>query len=175
MKLCSLLLLMFSLHSVAEVFTWVNENGVRVYGDEPPANAKKADLPAIQKLKTLKIPEKKKGPASQTQDGEPFAGYNALNILSPKQEAVITAGEANSISIQLHITPSLQPNHEVTLLLDGKVVKSGAQLNFQLDNISRGSHLLQAKVKFNGQLLVSSGNRRIHVQRPSILNRNNAR
>ena len=175
MKLCSLLLLMFSLHSVAEVFTWVNENGVRVYGDEPPANAKKADLPAIQKLKTLKIPEKKKDPASQTQNGEPFAGYNTLSILTPKQEAVITAGEANSISIQLHIAPALQPKHEVTLLLDGKVVKSGAQLNFQLENIARGSHLLQAKVKYNGQLLVSSGNRRIHVQRPSILNRNNAR
>lgn len=175
MKLCSLFLLLFSLNSFAEVFTWINENGVRVYGDEPPANAKKADLPALQKLKTLKIPEKKKGPAGQTESESDFAGYNILSILSPKQEAVITAGEANSVSIQLHIAPALQPKHEVTILLDGKVVKTGAQLNFQLENIPRGSHLLQAKVKYNGQLLVSSGNRRIHVQRPSILNRNNAR
>ena len=175
MKFFSLLLLIFSLHSVAEVFTWVNENGVRVYGDEPPADAKKANLPALQKLKTLKIPEKKKAPASQSEEDESFTGYNSLDILSPKQDAVITAGEANSISIQLHIAPALQPKHEVTLLLDGKIIKSGAQLHFQLDNVARGSHLLQAKVKFNGQLLASSGNRRIHVQRPSILKRNNAR
>ncbi len=174
MKICSILLLMFSLHSVAEVFTWIDENGVKVYGDEPPANATKAELPRLQKLKTLKIPEADKKTLSDSESNSDFTGYSELSLLSPKKDQVITAGEA-SVSVQLYVSPSLQPKHEISLLLDGKIVKTASQLNFQLDNVSRGSHLLQAKIKYNGQLLMSSPKRRIHVQRPSILNRSNAR
>ena len=175
MKLCSLLLLLFSLHSAAEVFTWVNENGVREYGDEPPAHAKKAKLPELQKLKTLKIPEEKKVEPGQIEGDESFTGYSELSILSPKQDVSISSEEASNISIQLHISPALHPKHEVILLLDGKVIKSGPQLNFNLENVARGSHLIQARVKYQGQLLISTKSRRIHVQRTSILNRNNAR
>ncbi|MEH6346525.1 MAG: DUF4124 domain-containing protein [Bermanella sp.] len=174
MKFCSIFLLMFSLHSVAEVYTWINENGVKVYGDEPPANATKAELPRLQKLKTLKIPEADKKVLSSGESNADFKGYSELSLLTPKKDQVITAGEA-SISIQLYVSPPLQAKHEVSLLLDGKIVKTAAQLNFQLDNVSRGSHLLQAKIKYNGQLLMSSPKRRIHVQRPSILNRSSTR
>jgi hypothetical protein len=161
--------------SYAEVYTWVNENGGREYGDEPPANAQKADLPTLHTisdkqeskteadLKTVKL-----SPESETSE---FLGYNLLTILYPKEDDMIVASQAGTASIQLHISPPLQPGHEITLLLNGKKVGEGPQLSFEVNNIFRGSHLLQAKIKDKGRLLISSPKRRIHVQRPSILNR----
>ncbi len=170
----SLLLMLFiSSVSNAEVYTWINEDGTREYGDEPPGGAKKAKLPVIQKLKPLKMPkiEKKnlKEPADQ------FKGYSQLNIVSPKQEAIITAGSAGNLTVQLQISPPLEALHEVILLVDGIPSQRGPQLQFQLENINRGSHLLQVQVKYQGKLLISSPKRRIHVQRPSILNRSSSR
>ncbi len=166
------LLLMLLISSVvsAEVYTWINEDGTREYGDEPPGGAKKAKLPAIQKLKPLNMPK-----ADKKESIDAFQGYTKLNIISPKQESIITAGDAGSLTVQLQISPALEAEHKVILLVDGIPTKQGAQLQFQLESINRGSHLLQAQVKHQGKLLISSPKRRIHVQRPSILNRSSTR
>ena len=124
-------------------------------------------MPSIQKLKDIKIP-KKDEKTIQGKTAE-FEGYSQLSIISPKENAVITAGDGGSITVQLQASPALQAMHEVTLLLDGKKIKSGAQLQFQIDNLNRGSHLVQVQIKHRGKLLISSPKRRIHVQRPSIL------
>ncbi len=168
-----LLTLLIANVTSAEVYTWINEDGTREYGDEPPGGAKKAKLPVIQKLKPLKMPklEKKNLKESVGQ----FQGYSQLNIVSPKQEAIITAGSAGNLTVQLQISPALEALHEVILLVDGIPTQRGPQLQFQLENINRGSHLLQVQVKYQGKLLISSPKRRIHVQRPSILNRSSSR
>ncbi len=168
-----LLALLFSQVSSAEIYSWINEQGIRVYGDEPPANAKIVDLPKIQKLKPLKFPPVDKKTAGNK--AHEFEGYTQLNIISPKKETMITAGEAGNITVQLQISPALEPKHEITLLVDGIPTKQGSQLQFQLENIHRGSHLLQVQIKHQGKLLISSPKRRIHVQRPSILNRSSSR
>ena len=169
MKVLLLLITLLPLTSLAQVYTWINEQGVRVYGDEPPANADKADLPALQEVKMPKMVQKQEKPQEEELDG--FKGYRLLEIISPKEDHMITSGYTGKATIQLHIHPELQPKHELTLLLNCQPVKTGAQLQFQLDNLNRGSHLLQVLIKDQGKLLISSPKRRIHVQRPSILNR----
>jgi hypothetical protein len=174
LPLFSLLLILFASNvTFADVYTWTNKDGTREYGDEPPSDAKKAQLPAIQKLKTLTLPktDTKKIKESSGQ----FQGYSKLNISSPKQESVITAGNASNLTVQLHISPALEIGHEVILLVDGVPTQKGAQLQFQLKDMNRGSHLLQVQVKYQGKLLITSPKRRIHVQRPSILNRSSSR
>jgi hypothetical protein len=162
--------------SNAEVYTWINKDGGREYGDEPPANAQKADLPTLHTVSDQQV-TKPPTSAVNTPDQTPkntvpeFIGYNLLKILYPKEDDMIVASQAGTASIQLHISPPLQPGHEITLLLDGKKVAAGPQLSFEVKNIFRGSHLLQARIKDKGRLLISSPKRRIHVQRPSILNR----
>lgn len=162
----------FSLSSSAEVYTWVDENGNRHYGDDAPAHANKAVLPAIHKLKDVSAPKESK-PTSSEQDtsSNEFTGYTKLEIISPSEEQVITMGEAGQVSVQVNIYPPLQPGHQLALLLNGKQVKRDTQASFTLENIDRGSHLLQVQVKKQGRTLLSSPKRRIHVQRPSILNR----
>ena len=157
----------------AQVYTWINADGSREYGDEPPANAQKAELPQLQTLPTKNLKAKKEKDKTDEQPDvkNGFKGYELLSILTPKEDEMILAEKAGSANIQLHIQPSLQPGHEVALFLDGRQVQKAAKLYFELNNIHRGSHLVQAKIKHQGKLLISSPKRRIHVQRPSILNR----
>lgn len=153
----------------AQVYTWINEQGVRVYGDEPPGHANKAELPKLQEVQMPKMVQKEEKAVDVPTNG--FKGYVTLEIISPKEDHMITMGEAGSATIQLNIFPALQPKHEISLLLNGRVIETGPKLQFQLNNLNRGSHLLQAQIKEQGKLLISSPKRRIHVQRPSILNR----
>ncbi|MAA71935.1 MAG: hypothetical protein CL679_09445 [Bermanella sp.] len=164
-----LLILFFPIFAHAQVYTWINEQGIRVYGDEPPANADKAQLPNLQEIKMPKVVQKEE--SSEQPASGVFKGYELLEIISPKEDHMITSGHAGKATIQLHIQPELQPKHQITLLLNGQPIETGAQLQFQLDNLNRGSHLLQVQIKDQGRLLISSPKRRIHVQRPSILNR----
>lgn len=164
--------LVFSLTSSAEVYTWVDENGNRHYGDDAPSHASKAVLPAIHKLKDVSAPkESKQATSTPDNPSNEFAGYTKLEIISPSEEQVITMGEAGQVSVQINVYPPLQPGHQLALLLNGKVAKRDTQASFTLENIDRGSHLLQVQVKKQGKTLLSSPKRRIHVQRPSILNR----
>ena len=157
----------------AEVYTWINSEGIRVYGDEPPANSKKAKLPTLQSLKHVEDPTKKEAtPESHEEDSKAvFKGYKRLSITNPTEDFMLTSGAAGNASVKLELEPPLEKDHEITLLLDGRPVASGAQLQFSLENINRGAHLLQAKIKHKGRLLISSEKRRFHVTRPSIFKR----
>lgn len=169
MKFLIVLFLLTPTLSYAKVYTWINEQGVRVYGDEPPAHANKVELPDLQEMKMPKVVQKKEKEEEAAAEG--FKGYEAFEIISPKEDHMITAEAAGNATIQLHIHPELQPKHEISLLLNGRIVETKAALYFELNNLNRGSHLLQAQIKHNGKLIISSPKRRIHVQRPSILNR----
>lgn len=168
-------LIFISCNALSEVYTWINSEGVRVYGDALHADAKKAELPRLQTISNKKAstPTSDLNTVKLSPKGvEPeFTGYNLLKILYPKQDEMIVASQAGSALVQLHISPALQPGHEITILLNGKEVASGPGLSFEINNIFRGSHLIQARIKDKGRLLISSPKRRIHVQRPSILNR----
>lgn len=160
----------------AQVYTWINEEGVRVYGDKPPQQAEEAALPKLQEFSTPKKAEQKTkaGNNEQSQsDDEQTASFNyrSLKIITPKEDEMITSGAAGNVTIQLHVEPNLRPGHEITLIHNSKPVKTEASLQFQLENLRRGSHLLKAEIKHQGTRLISSPKRRIHVQRPSILNR----
>ena len=159
--------------SQAEVYTWINEDGVRVYGDEPPASAKKADLPAIQSI-PKEVFSKENQAKDKNEEDDEFTGYKSFKIISPKSDHTIQPGAAGSLSVELALRPALEPGHEVTLFLDGKPVSSGAQMHFQLTDLERGSHLVHAHIKHEGTLLISTSKRRFNVQRPSILKRNRA-
>ena len=169
-RFLSLMLFIITFSVQAEVYTWINENGVRVYGDEPPEHAQKAKLPAIQSLPEVKAPESDKPVNTESKD-DGFSGYRQFAVMNPKEEQIINFGEAGNVTVQLQVQPSLQIGHEVTLFLNGKPVQTNASLQFELKELSRGSYLIQAQIKHQGRILISTPKRRIHVQRPSILNR----
>lgn len=156
--------------SHAEVYTWINEDGVRVYGDEPPPSAQKADLPYIQSIPkdVFSGESRQKKEEAKDKDEDDFAGYKSFKVLSPESDHTINFGDSGSLTVELAIKPDLEPGHEVTLFLNGKQVSSGAQTFFQLKNLDRGSYLVHAHVKNKGTMLISTSKRRFHVQRASI-------
>jgi len=173
MRVFLLLILLLAFGAQAQVFTWINKDGVREYGDEPPEHASKADLPDIQSIPKdvfAKTPAADKTTTPSTTQPK-FAGYKKLLILSPKMDHAVLAGDAGQLTVELFLEPSLQPGHEVTLFLNGKPVNTAAQLQFSLENLDRGSHMIHAQIKHQGTTLIRSAKRRFHVQRPSILNR----
>ncbi|EAT12433.1 DUF4124 domain-containing protein [Bermanella marisrubri] len=177
MPLQLLLILLISLCTItvqAQVYTWINEEGVRVYGDKPPEQAQEAALPQLQEFSSPKKANKKGNENKVDENAnkqETSFNYRRLEIITPKEDEMITSGAAGNVAIQLHVEPNLRPGHEVTLYLNSQPVSTEASLQFQLENLRRGSHLLKAEIKHQGTRLISSPKRRIHVQRPSILNR----
>jgi len=163
-------LLFVGLSATAEVYTWINEHGVKVYGDKPPSNAQKVELPVLQTVPTL-APDIKKETKEDTAEPEGFTGYNYFAVVTPKQDEMVTWEDQGTLSVQLHLKPGLQPGHEVTLLVDGKAVATEASLSFTIDQLERGAHLIHARIKHQGSVLITTNKRRIHVQRPSILSR----
>lgn len=165
-KLLITLLLCFPCLTLAQVYTWINDQGVRVYSDEaPPPHAKTADLAPIIPLAPMKISD-----ASPTDDAavSGFTGYTYLAIVSPKEDATITAESAGDVSVQLAIQPALQPGDEVVLFLDGRIAETAQGLSFTLHNLDRGSHLIYAEVRQQGKRLIQTKKRSIHVQRPTL-------
>lgn len=169
MKIIPLLFLMLPIFSYAQVYTWINEEGVRVYGDEPPAHANKAELPSIQEVNMPKIVQNTD--STKINEESTFKGYDSLEIISPKEDHIIMSQDLGNVKIQVHIQPELQPKDEIVLLLNGRIVQKSRQSEFELDSLNRGSHLLQVQVRNGNKALSISPKRRIHVQRPSILNR----
>lgn len=167
-------LLIFPFFTSAEVYTWINSEGVREYGDEPPKDAKKASLPAIQSMSKEAFSGKKNNDLETKTESSGFSGYKKLMILNPKQNYTLETGAAGTLQVELAVEPSLQPGHEITLFLNGRPINTASQLQFTLNNLDRGSHLLHAHIKHRGTLLVSTNKRRFHVQRPSIRNRSRA-
>ncbi len=170
MRILLPILLLFACNLQAQVYTWINKDGVREYGDEPPEHAKKASLPDIQSVpKDIFARTPKQAEESESEPA--FKGYKQLLIVSPKMDHAVLAGEAGHLTVELFLEPGLQPGHEITLFLNGKPVKTAAQLQFSLENLDRGSHMVHAQIKHQGATLIRSQKRRFHVQRPSILNR----
>ncbi|GAA6134688.1 hypothetical protein NBRC116188_14770 [Oceaniserpentilla sp. 4NH20-0058] len=169
MKIISLLFLILPIFSYAQVYTWINKEGGRVYGDEPPAHANKAELPSIQEVNMPKIVQNED--STKTDEENEFKGYDTLEIISPKEDHIITSKDLGKVKLLLHIQPELQPKDEIVLLLNGRIVQKSRKLEFELDSLNRGSHLLQLQVRNGNKALIISPKRRIHVQRPSILNR----
>lgn len=175
--LLTALLIICTINVHAQVYTWINEEGVRVYGDKPPEQAEEAALPQLQEFSSPKKQDNNgsldsvSNEENDAQQESASFNYRSLKIITPKEDEMITSGAAGNITVQLHVEPNLRPGHEITLILNSQPVKTEASLQFQLENLRRGSHLLKAEIKHQGTRLISSPKRRIHVQRPSILNR----
>lgn len=151
--------------AMAQVYTWINDQGVRVYSDEaPPAHAKEANLAPIIPLAPLKVE------ASDNKDADVsgFTGYRYFAFTNPTEDATITPDSAGSVTVQLAIQPQLQAEDEVVLFLDGRIAETSQSLSFTLSNLDRGSHLIYAEVRHQGKRLIQTKKRSIHVQRPSV-------
>lgn len=168
--LVTLLILLISSSTFAQMYKWVDDEGNISYADQPPfKGAEKLDAPELTTVPAKKIPEKK---AEPVKEDKKETKYTFFRITSPENDATIRNNEGN-FSVSLGIKPPLNTTqgHYFTVLVDGKAVqKKTHTTTISLNNIDRGTHKISASIKDkNNKVLRTAKSIAIHLHRQSVL------
>lgn len=166
-------LLLTCLTAQADIYSYINEQGERVYSDRPAAHADSQTvtptptnrMQAGQRFIKLKPP-----PGTVHAQHEPVPVYQQLQLLQP------VAGQnlhntGRSISIQVASRPALQPGHSYQLWLDGQPFGPASQsTQWTVEEVDRGSHSLQVRLlDAQGAVLQHSESLDIHLHQTSLI------
>ncbi|MGV8919388.1 MAG: DUF4124 domain-containing protein [Pseudomonas sp.] len=163
-----LCLLLIALPATAEVYSYVDAQGNRVFTDRPHSGAKWVDIPPSNSMNqpTVKPITKAKPPV--TKPG-PLFHYDLLRILVPEPDATIR-NIAGDLIVSINSDPTLQNAHSYRLLLDGKPFgEPGRSPVFPLTNIDRGTHQLAVEIlDESGRMLERTPSQDFHMMRISL-------
>ncbi|KAB0482606.1 penicillin-binding protein [Pseudomonas reinekei] len=153
--------------SSAEVFTYIDAQGNRVFTDQPkPGDAKRVPLATSNRMSSTASAA---AHSTRKTEQKPLFHYDLLRILVPEPDATVrsTAGE---IIVSITSEPGLQKGHRYRLLLDGQpTAEPGISPVFPLSNIDRGTHQLSVEVlDEQGQTVERTANQPFHMQRVSL-------
>ena len=166
--------IMFTLMSVAcavafsaTVYRWVDENGVTHYSDQPHENAEKVTVSAPQ---TYSAPHQSQSTNSSSQP-TPAGPTYSCSITQPANDD--TFPNTTAVIATAQASPVPREGDKVILVFDGSRVENfppggGA---YQLGNVDRGTHTLQAQVEDStGKVVCQSSTVSFTVLQPSVLN-----
>ena len=167
----SLLLLLYTLSSFAQgaVYKSVDEQGNVTYTDtQPGKQSEEVELKPITPVKFDPPKPVKIQSAPPTQKKKKSEKvYSVLAITSPANDA--TVHNAGNFSVQVALSPELDSEHRIQLLLDGELIAPPQKtLSFQLSNIDRGTHTLRVEIISLEKKVVQSTSSTIHVHRPCV-------
>lgn len=178
MRLRRLLLLTTLLASglaAAQVYKWVDEDGVVHFSDQPRAGAEEVELlrspspPGVQPGRpgAQSTPSTVATAAAPAAD-ETVTDYQSLRVVSPAPEVTLW-NIGGTLDVSLELQPALQPGHEVRLYFDG-AARTVPGTSFQLEEVYRGEHTIQAEiVDERGELQIRSEGHRFYVQQTSVV------
>ncbi|RON11763.1 DUF4124 domain-containing protein [Pseudomonas frederiksbergensis] len=167
MRFWLLVACLISLPAMAEVFTYIDAQGNRVFTDQPGTrNAKRVPLATSNRMSAN--PSAAPMTAAKNQ-ANPLFHYDMLRVLVPDPDATIrsTAGE---LIVSVTSEPGLQQGHRYRLLLDGQpTAEPGPSPVFALSNIDRGSHHLSVEIlDERGRTVERTANQPFHMLRISL-------
>lgn len=160
------------------IYRTTDAQGNVVFTDDPQRGGEAVELDPLTVVPSGEVRASDRGATVQggaeaprpEASPQPFMPYDVFSILSPEPEATLPTGAAGNVQVRLTIRPELRDDHRVRLLLDGRLSQSAMHTDtFQLSNLNRGEHVVQA------ELLDASGAVRhrttpvtLYVQRASI-------
>jgi hypothetical protein len=161
-------------HAAAEVYRWVDEDGVVHYSDQPHPGAEKLRIESAPapgtRLPANAVAERRGTEQAQDeQSSDPSFSYQSLTISHPAAEETLWNIGA-TLSVTLELQPALRPGHRVRVYFDGEAREVGGT-QFTLDDVYRGVHILQAEVvDVNGYVMIRSQPNRFYVQQTTVVN-----
>ena len=161
-----LALLLLSWPAFAQVYTYIDADGNRVYTDQPkPGNAKPVEMAPMNAMPAQKRLSPPKGPAQPA----PAPIYQVLRILFPTPDSMVE-DPAGDLIVTVNSEPALLPAHSYRLLLDGTAAGAPSRSAvFALTNLDRGTHQLAVEiVDSQGQTLERTPSQPVHVKRMSL-------
>jgi hypothetical protein len=166
----ALLGLLAAAAAMADAYTWTDEEGIVHYSDRPQPGATRIVL-ADPNTGRSPAPQRRSTPSSTpSDDTAPDTGpfrYESFEVTSPGAEETLWNIEG-VLNVSLSLTPALQPGHQVRVYFDGnQQIVSG--MSFQLDEVWRGVHNLQAEVlDETGQMMIRTRTNRFYVQQSTV-------
>ncbi|MBH3406627.1 DUF4124 domain-containing protein [Pseudomonas glycinae] len=166
--LIALCLSLIAFGASAEVFTYIDAQGNRVYTDQPRGNAKRVPLATSNRMASNPTATAPVKPSKQSAE-PPLFHYDMLRVLIPEPDATIRSS-AGELIVSVTSEPGLQRGHRYRLLLDGQAVgEPGLSPVFPLSNIDRGSHNLSVEIlDAEGRTVEKTANQPFHMQRISL-------
>ena len=163
-----LILCLLALPVSAEVFTYVDAQGNRVYTDQPRGNAKRVPIATSNRMSANPTAAVPISTAKKSLE-QPLFHYDMLRILIPEPDATIRSS-AGELIVSVTSEPGLQHGHRYRLLLDGQATgEPGLSPVFALSNIDRGSHNLSVEIlDEQGRTVERTANRPFHMLRISL-------
>lgn len=161
---CSLMLL--ALPAFAQVYTYIDAEGNRVFTDKPRSgDAERVELAPSNSMPTIQT---QAAPVTEAPP-EPAQRYSLLRILVPQPDATIRDSAGNLI-VSVNSEPKLFPQHSYRLLLDGvQVGEVGTSPVFPLENIDRGTHQLAVEIiDQQGRIIERTPPQPFHMLRISL-------
>jgi hypothetical protein len=164
--LCTTLLLA-SLPISAQVYTYIDAEGNRVYTDQP--RSKNAQRIELAPSNSMTAPQPLYAPPAAASTPEPSQRYQVLRILVPQPDATVRENSGNLI-VTVSSEPALLPGHSYRLLLNGNETgKTGPSPVFPLEHIDRGTHQLAVEIiDSQGRIIERTPSQPFHLHRMSL-------
>lgn len=154
---------------MADVYTYVDAQGNRVFTDQPRTGSAKRVPLATGNRMTANPSNAKPLITAQKTEQQPLFRYDMLRVLVPEPDATIRSS-AGELIVSVTSEPGLQKGHRYRLLLDGKpTAEPGPSPVFALSNIDRGSHNLSVEIlDEQGRIVERTANQPFHMLRISL-------
>lgn len=169
MRVWLLIACLIALPVPAEVFTYVDAQGNRVFTDQPGTdNAKRVPLATSNRMSANPTGAAPMTAPKKT-EAKALFHYDMLRVLVPEPDATIRSS-AGEIIVSVTSEPGLQRGHRYRLLLDGQpTAEPGPSPVFALSNIDRGSHNLSVEIlDEQGRIVERTANQPFHMLRISL-------
>ncbi|MCX2897436.1 DUF4124 domain-containing protein [Pseudomonas mandelii] len=169
MKAWLLIACLIAVPASAEVFTYVDAQGNRVFTDQPGSgNAKRVPLAPGNRMSANPTSARPVTASKQTEPATIFR-YDMLRVLVPEPDATLRSN-AGELIVSVTSEPKLQHGHRYRLLLDGKpTAEPGLSPVFALTNVDRGSHHLSVEIlDQQGRTVERTANQPFHMLRISL-------
>lgn len=159
--------LLFATAANAEIYKWVDAQGVAHYSDKPVRNAKPAHLPNLQSMD--RTPVRARGNTTSSEEKPLSLGVD-VSLEQPQPQQTFRDGRG-LVPAQVTTKPALTAQQQLIYYLDGEPATPAPTSNtsLQLQGVERGEHQLSVAVVSRGQEISRSAPVTFYMKPPSAL------
>jgi hypothetical protein len=173
--LLACLLMALSLPASAQIYSFIDANGNRVFTNDPPQGSN-AQAVQLNPTNTVTVrpnnasTDSTPAPANTTDTALPFSSLQLTGL--PSDEAL--RANNGTFSVGVSSTPALRAGQQLQLMLDGQAYgPPSSNPPLQLTNLPRGEHTLAVQVLSAGRMIQQSDAvtftvQRVNTQSPAL-------
>lgn len=165
-----LILLAVAPVGAAQVYRWVDKDGVVHFSDQPVKGAEQIPLTPAPKPGSVAPPAYRPPPAQLTPPPETVARYNRCVVKGPTPDQ--TFMQADVIAVQVDTDPALQPEDGIAASLNGEALQGWPRGSaaFRIGPLPRGAYTLAVTVTgADGTVKCTSPTTSFNVFQPTLL------